>query len=148
MKKRILVWALLLTIGVSTAFANNAEGVSDKVISSFKKEFAEARDIQWEKSKEYVKATFSLNDQVMFAYYSEEGKLLAVTRNLVSGQLPINLLTDVKKNYSGYWITQLFEIAMDTENSYYITLENENLTIVLKSAGADGWELFKKDKKQ
>jgi hypothetical protein len=148
MKKRILVWVLLLTIGVSTTFANNAEGVSEKVISSFKKEFAEARDVQWEKSKEYLKATFSLNEQVMFAYYSEEGKLLAVTRNLPSGQLPINLLADVKKNYGGYWITQLFEIAMDTESSYYITLENENQTIVLKSAGTDGWELFKKDKKQ
>ena len=148
MKKRILVWALMLTMGVSTAFANNAEGVSDKVINSFKKEFADARDIQWEKSKEYIKATFSLNDQVLFAYYSDEGKLLAVTRNLVSGQLPISLLTDIKKNYTGYWITDLFEISTDNDNSYYITLENENQTIVLKSAGADGWELNKKDKKQ
>jgi hypothetical protein len=148
MKKRILVWALLLTFGVSSAFANNAEGVNDKVINSFKKEFAEARDIQWEKSKEYIKATFSLNEQVMFAYYAEDGNLLAVSRNLTSGQLPINLLTDVKKNYSNYWITQLFEIASKSENSYYITLENENQTIVLKSTGADGWELFKKDKKQ
>lgn len=148
MKKRILVWALLLTLGVSSAFANNADGVSDKVINSFKKDFAEARDIQWEKSKEYIKATFSLNDQVMFAYYSEDGKMLAVSRNLTSGQLPMNLLTDVKKNYSNYWITQLFEIASNSENSYYITLENENQTIVLKSTSSDGWELIKKDKKQ
>jgi len=143
-----MVLALLLTFGISSAFANNAEGVSDKVINSFKKDFAEARDIQWEKSKEYIKATFSLNEQVTFAYYAEDGNLLAVSRNLASGQLPINLLTDVKKNYSNYWITQLFEIASKSENSYYITLENENQTIVLKSTGSDGWELFKKDKKQ
>src|SRR5512139_1604507 len=124
MKKRILVLALMIAFGVSGAFANNAEGVNDKVLHSFKKEFAEARDIQWEKSKEYIKATFSLNEQVMFAYYAEDGNLLAVSRNLTSGQLPINLLTDVKKNYSNYWITQLFEIASKSENSYYITLEN------------------------
>ena len=148
MKQRLMVLALLLTFAVSSAFANNAEGVSEQVISSFKKDFTEARDVQWEKSKEYTKATFSLNDQVMFAYYGDDGKQLAVSRNLSSGQLPISLLTDIKKSYNSYWITQLFEIASNNENSYYITLENENQTIVLKSTGSDGWELFKKDKKQ
>jgi hypothetical protein len=147
MKKTILALALVLTIGLSTTFANRAEGVSEKIINSFKQDFADARDIQWEISKEYVKATFSLSGQIMFAYYSADANLLAVTRNLVSGQLPINLLADIKKNYSSYWITQLFEMAIDHETSYYITLENENQTVVMKSNGAAGWEVFKKERK-
>jgi len=56
--------------------------------------------VQWEASKTYAKATFKLNDQVMFAYYTPDGDMLAITRNIVSTQLPINLLADIKKNYS------------------------------------------------
>lgn len=147
MKKSILTWVLLLTIGLSTTFAHKLENVNEQVISSFKKDFATAQDVSWEKSKDISKATFKLNDQVMFAYYAEDGNLLAVMRNLVSTQLPINLLSDLKKSYTNYWITDLFEMASDNSTSYYVTVENGDHTLVLKSLGSLGWETFKKDKK-
>ena len=147
MKKRILAWALLLTIAATSTFANTREGTNERVINSFKKEFAAARDVQWEQTRNYVKATFTLNEQVLFAFYSQDGELLALTRNIVSGQLPINLLADLKKNYNGYWITDLFEMAADNSTSYYVTLESADYTIILKSNGPDGWEIYKKERK-
>jgi hypothetical protein len=148
MKKTILMWVLLLTVGISNTFANNKlENVNEQVISSFKKDFGTAQDVSWEKSKEISKATFKLNDQVMFAYYAEDGNLLAVIRNIVSGQLPISLLSDLKKNYSSYWISDLFEMASDDSTSYYVTIEDGGQKIVLKSQGSAGWETFKKEKK-
>ncbi|AXY76521.1 hypothetical protein D3H65_22080 [Paraflavitalea soli] len=147
MKKTILTWVLLLTVGLSSTFANKLENVNEQVISSFKKDFASAQDVSWEKSKEISKATFKLNDQVMFAYYAEDGNLLAVMRNIVSSQLPINLLSDLKKNYSSYWISDLFEMASDNSTAYYVTVQNGDQTLVLKSFGSVGWETFKKDKK-
>ncbi|WP_315818777.1 hypothetical protein [Paraflavitalea speifideaquila] len=147
MKKSILTWVLLLTVGLSSTFANKLENVNEQVISSFKKDFASAQDVSWEKSKEISKATFKMNDQVMFAYYAEDGNLLAVMRNIVSSQLPINLMSDLKRNYSGYWISDLFEMASDNSTSYYVTVQNGDQTVVLKSFGSAGWETFKKDKK-
>jgi hypothetical protein len=147
MKRNILVLALLLTLGMSSTFANNAEGVSDRIINSFKKDFTNAQDVQWEKTKEFVKVTFSMNDQVMYAYYGNTGSLIAVTRNILSGQLPINLLADIKRNYGSYWISDLFEISMNNETAYYITLESGDQTLILKSAGASGWDIHKKEKK-
>lgn len=147
MKKTILTWVLLLAVGLSTTFAHKTENVNEQVINSFKKEFASAQDVSWEKSKDISKATFKLNDQVMFAYYSEEGNLLAVVRNIVSGQLPINLLSDLKKSYAGYWISDLFEMASENTTYYYVTVQNSDQTVVLKSFGSAGWETFKKDKK-
>jgi hypothetical protein len=147
MKKSILTWALLLIVGIGSSFANKFENVNEQVISSFKKDFAAAQSVSWEKTKDISKATFKLNDQVMFAYYAEDGNLLAVIRNIVSGQLPISLLSDLKKNYSSYWISDLFEIAADDATSYYVTIEDGNQKIVLKSQGSIGWETFKKDKK-
>ena len=108
MKNRILGLALLLMVGFSNTFANGFEGVSQKAIQSFQKEFANAKEVKWESSKDFSKATFKMNEQVMFAYYSENGELLGVSRNIISSQLPINLLTELKKNYTQYWITDLF----------------------------------------
>ena len=147
MKKSILTWVLLLTVGLSSTFANKFENVNEQVINSFKKDFASAQDVSWEKSKDVSKATFKLNDQVMFAYYAEDGNLLAVIRNIVSTQLPLNLLSDLKKNYSSYWISDLFEMAADNSTTYYVTVQNGDQTVVLKSYGSAGWETFKKEKK-
>ena len=147
MKTRILTLALIIVTSISSAFANNSEGVSEKAVSSFKKEFENAKDVRWEASKEFSKATFTMNDQVMFAYYSIEGTFLAVSRNIKTTQLPISLSADLKKSYNAFWITDLFEMASNTETTYYATVENADNVIVLKSSGAAGWEVFKKEKK-
>lgn len=137
----------VLTMMVAlSSFAHNGEEVNENVLRSFNKEFAGASDVNWDISKSVLKATFRLNGQVMFAYYHESGDLVAVTRNLVSGQLPIGLLADLKKNYQDYWITDLFEISADESSNYYITLQNADQTIILRSAGTQGWQLFRKQK--
>jgi hypothetical protein len=148
MKHRILTLALLLSLSISNIFANtNEEVVNAKAANSFKKEFTQAQDVKWENSKQYVKATFKMNDQVMIAYYSNAGELLGITRNLTTSQLPINLMTDIKKNHKNAWITDLFEITANDETNYYVTLEDADQTVVLKSTGSYGWSTFKKEKK-
>ena len=148
MKNKILIGVFVFITGISSAFANDKEEVNARIAKSFQKEFAGAQQVQWVTTKEFVKATFTLNEQVVYAYYSSDGNLLGVTRNIVSGQLPINLLTGLKKNYDNYWITDLFEMATNNENTYYITLENSDHKLVLKSNGTNGWEVFKKERKQ
>ena len=147
MKKSILTWALILMVGVSTSFAHGKEGVSEKIMNSFKKEFTEAKDVQWESTKDFAKATFTMTGQVMFAYYNNDGNLLAVTRNIVAAQLPISLLNEVKKSYSDFWISDLFEMSSENNTTYYITLENGDQKVVLKSDDSRNWETFKKEKK-
>ena len=147
MKTRILALSLLLTVAFTSTFANNEIGVSQKVVNSFKSEFAQAVEVKWENTKDFAKATFKLNDQVMFAYYSEAGELLAVTRNVIAAQLPINLQTSMKKNLKDSWISDLFEVSAGDDTSYYVTLESADYTLVLKSNGAQGWSTFKKERK-
>ena len=131
----------------SSAFAGGVGGVNEKTLETFKKEFASAKKVSWETTKDYTKATFEMNNQVMFAYYSVEGEFIAVSRNLLSSQLPITLATELKKTYNGFWITDLFEYAAPNSTSYFITIENADQVYVLKSNGVHGWEVFKKGKK-
>jgi hypothetical protein len=148
MKKTILALAVMLTTGLTSAFANRGGDINQGVIASFKTEFVAARNVSWQQEKEFTKATFTLNDQVMYAYYSNEtNELLAVVRNILSYQLPINLFTSLKKDYSDHWISGLFEVARQDHTSYYITLENSEETIVLRATSTDEWSVYKKTKK-
>ena len=147
MKNKILIGVFIFITGISSAFANDNEEVDSKIVRSFQKEFAGAQNAHWVTTKDFVKVTFTLNEQVVYAYYGQDGSLLGVTRNILSGQLPINLLTDFKKNYSNYWITDLFEMAVKGDNVYYLTLEDSDHKVVLKSNGTNGWDVFSKDKK-
>ena len=141
------MWVMMLTIGLTSTFANNEGSINQRAVSSFRKDFTNAQDVKWENNKDFVKATFRMNDQVMFAYYSQTGDLMAVTRNILSNQLPINLLAYLKKSYGNYWISDLFEVSSATDASYYVTLQSAEHTLVLKSTGISGWEVYKKEKK-
>ncbi|HEY4337929.1 MAG TPA: hypothetical protein VGM89_18595 [Puia sp.] len=150
MKHLILSIATMLMMGVSvSAFAGkNDDGVVNQLaVKSFKKDFNGASNIIWEQREGYTKATFSLHGQVLFAYYNNIGDLQAVVRNITSDQLPINLLSSMKKEYGNCWISDLFEIVSDDQTSYYVTLEDSDKKVVLKSQGTEFWNEFKKEKK-
>ena len=70
--------------------------------------------------------------------------MMALTRNIRSLELPISLQTNLKNNYSGYWISDLFEMSNSEGTSYYITMENADSKVVLKSVGSGKWTSFKK----
>lgn len=148
MKKAILICMLSMVVAISSAFANKAEGVNDRILNNFKKEFVQARDISWEVNKEFVKATFSLNDQVLYAYYTPTGERIALIRNLRTNQIPMHLVNRLKKSFSDYWVTDLFEIAGSDETAYYVTVENADMKITLKSVGTTDWTTYKKVEKE
>jgi hypothetical protein len=83
----------------------------------------------------------------MFAYYTSNAELLAVTRNILSDQLPVSLLKSLKKNYAGYWITDLFKITTNDETAYYVGMENPDSTLVLVSEDGSNWQVYQKQKK-
>ena len=72
--------------------------------------------------------------------------MIALTRNLSSLELPIALQASLKKNYDCYWISDLIEVAREQGTSYYITLENADTKLTLKSSGLD-WSSYKKQRK-
>jgi hypothetical protein len=147
-KKIALAVALLLTVGISSSFANPTEGHNDAVNASFHKDFKKAELLTTEPGKNYTKLTFKMNDMVLSAFYGEDGQLLAVTRNIRSNQLPIQLLLQIKKDYTAYWISDLFEFSSDGSSAYYITLENADSKVTLRSSGSDTWEVYTKKTKE
>ena len=148
MTKISLSIAIVLMMGLSAFAAKNDESdVNKEAVRSFHKEFANARNVKWEQKVGYVRVEFTLNDQVLFAYYNNDGEMTAIVRNIVSDQLPISLLTALKRDYTSFWISDLFEVASDDQTNYYVTLENADKKIVLRSNGIDSWDVYSKTKK-
>lgn len=141
-KKIALAAALLLTVGITSSFATSGDSGNEAVNASFRRDFKKAEIISTEEGKIYTKITFKLNDMVLFAFYNENGQLLAVSRNIRSNQLPIQLLMSVKKDYANYWISDLFELTADGNSNYYITLENANTRVTLRSYDSGAWEVY------
>lgn len=140
--------ALLLTVGTGSSFAAPTENGNDIVIASFHKEFRSANVITVENKKEYTKVTFNMNGVVMFAYYSGNGDLMAVVRNVLSTQLPIRLLMDLKQNHADCWITDLFEIDSNGQTVYYASLENSEMKVTLRSDNTTSWSIYQKESKE
>jgi len=146
MKKTILTIVMMLTVALTTAFASDG-GTNTKAQNSFGNSFTGASNVSWQQDANFTKATFTMSNQVMFAYYDQDGELVAVVRNILSEQLPINLQTELKKKYNDRWISNLFEMAKEGQTTYYVTLESADETITLQSTDFNSWSVFKKAKK-
>jgi hypothetical protein len=146
MKKILMILALIVTI-VATAFASE-EKVNPEALQAFKAKFAEAKEVTWTVHEAYYKATFTFNGTWLNAYYSRDGKLTNVIRNISSDKLPLYLINSYRTKYPGFWITELFEISNENGFGYYLTMENVSKKIVLKSIYNSDWQLFQTIKKE
>jgi hypothetical protein len=55
-------------------------------------------------------------------------------------------MMDLRRNYSDYWVSDLFECDADGSTSYFITIENADSKVTLRSNGGD-WETYTKSTK-
>jgi hypothetical protein len=144
MKKMIMTLAIV--VSTLSGFAGE-EKVSPKVLDAFKSEFNTAKEVEWAAGKDYYKATFTYNEKHVFAYYNADGELLGVTHYMSPVDLPMNLQINLKKSYKNFWVSDLFEVAKNDGTGYYITLENADTRIVLKSTGGSDWGVYQKKRK-
>jgi hypothetical protein len=142
MKKMIMTVA----IAISTIAGFATETVNPQVLKSFNTSFNTAKEVKWIVTENYFEATFTYNDQHLYAFYNVDGELTALMRYISATDLSLTLQSELKKDYKDYWIADLFEVAKNGETNYYITLENADTKLVLKSEG-NYWNVFKKMKK-
>ena len=140
-----LTTALLLTIGVSSSFAGGGHNANDNA-NWLRKDFSQVELLDTKTGADYTRFTFKMSGLILNAFYSNQGELLAVTHNISSTQLPLTLLMQIKRNYSNYWISDLFEFNSHGESNYYITLESADKKVTLRSSECN-WEVFSKSAK-
>lgn len=148
MKKRIIIIAVFFILAITGSYAkSNDSRVPESVTSEFNIYFANARNVNWEKIGSYYKASFSEFGLTLFAFYTEDADFMGIANYELSERLPVSLQSEIKKNYGGYWITDLFRFSINDKPGYFIELENADQKIMLKSEGYQKWYLYKTIKK-
>lgn len=142
---------LFILLTVFSSFLAQAAGVPEKVapaaIRAFEATFSKAESVTWAVSDGLYKVSFHVAGRYAFAYYDEEGNMIAVTRNLTPTELPMVLLAKIKQKYSQYWVSELIEVSNESGTNYYITLEDAATKLILKSNGATNWTRYQKSDK-
>ena len=144
--KKIII-SLLLVLKLATDSFAAEEKIKPEILQAFNTRFNGAEDVSWIASNNYYKVTFNYYGSRMFAYYTTTGKLKGVTRNINSTELPLYLRNTLQKKYADYWISNLVEESNQRGFSYYITLENADQKIVLRSAYGSNWEVYQVNNK-
>ncbi len=145
MKSLFIILTLLALNFATPAFATGHD-IKPTVLKSFNATFSAAKDVEWTITENLYKARFELNGQVVCAYYSPSGNMLGLTRNITSHQLPLALQTSLKKEYSAFWISDLFELNNDEGTTYYVTMETADAKIILHS-NQNSWNIYNKAQK-
>jgi len=93
--KKLIIAAFIAVAITGSAFAKpievTAETVSYRVLNSFKADFADAENVSWKVDKDFVKASFILDDEKMEAFYNTDGELLATSKAVAFDKLPKKL---------------------------------------------------------
>jgi hypothetical protein len=145
--KPILIAAVLLAGTFTKSFANDGITINPAILKSFKSTFASATEVGWSTTaQELYKAVFLMNGQYITAYYNGDGSMQAVSRHISAGSLPLTLQTELKNNYENQWVSDVLEVTNDGSLQYYVTLENADSKVVLKSS-SNTWTSYQKQRK-
>lgn len=139
--KRLIVIVSMLVVASQSAFAG--EDIPSKVLNRFEKEFFAAKNVKWNRSNLFIEAQFTYNEKVLYAFYTLEGQFMGVSRNISPAELPVFLQSSIKNNFPDSWITDLFELSNAEGLCYYLTLENSEEKIILKSQDGRHWRTAK-----
>lgn len=147
--KKISCMILTLLIGFSSiSFAAGNDKVDNATLVSFRHDFQNATNVSWAQTSTCYKATFELDGQTIYAYYGKnQAGLVAVTRFILSSQLPLNLQQELRSKLKDGWIADLFEVASGGETDYYATIENSATKTIFKSSGFSNWSQISKASK-
>ncbi|MEN9298799.1 MAG: hypothetical protein RLZZ429_1112 [Bacteroidota bacterium] len=124
MKKIFLTTLIAAMIG-SQVFASDVTKVSYRVLAAFESQFADASDVNWTVTEEYIKARFIIEGEQVEAFFNASGDVIGTSRKTDLKRLPLNAIQKIRKNYSKYKVTETIEFEFNGERKYFVSVEND-----------------------
>lgn len=144
--KKLLFAALLAVSLVTSAFAGGTN-VNVSVLNNFKSEFSKAANVSWVSKEDYAKATFTLDDVKMEAFYNVQGELIGTAKGISLDNLPVSAKRRFAKKYPGYTVKEVIYFEKSDDGAYFFSAENETESIIFKVGQNDQLTTFQQTKK-
>jgi hypothetical protein len=132
--KKLLLSALIAVSLVSSAFAASGENkkVSLQITKAFESNFNEVGNVTWNITEKFAKATFVLNDVTTEAFYSPDGEFIGTSQAIALDKIPTVAKRAIAKKYVDYTVREAIKFDGVDETAYYLSVENDKKSIVLK----------------
>jgi hypothetical protein len=141
--KKLFVAAIATTCFTASAFAGG-DDANAKAINNLKKEYSGAKNVQWNVTDEYIKATFNWNRQELQVFYTKDGDTFAESRLINTTNLPIKAQQYLEKNYADYQISEAIEFTSEpTGHTYYVSLIKGTTKKILQISPAGSISTFR-----
>src|ERR1700712_204603 len=127
MKSKMFLTAALVIISSVAAFAApERKQIPNEVISAFNTDFDASVKVTWETGTGYFKAGFIQSGVLCYAFYSMDGELMGMGRQLTTDMIPASLGEQLESVYSGYTLTELYQIGTEESGDYLLVLRKGN----------------------
>lgn len=148
MKKfKTVLTAIVMLLSVS-AFATEPEKVTPVVKAAFENDFSRASKVSWEKADDFYFASFTFNNLVVDAAYTEAGVLIGTSRRITAEQMPLSISLAIAERYAGYQVDKaVTELTYEGVTRYYVTISNESQKLKLKCLSNGELEVDHRTKK-
>ncbi len=131
-RKTFLLAAMAALLISASAFASGEENRT-KAAVNLKKTFANAEDVQWKITADYIKASFKWNNQFITVFYNEEGETIAESRIIDIANLPIRAQQYVNQHFAEHEIGEIIEYnSMQSGLCYYAEVMKDGKKKILK----------------
>lgn len=147
--KKLFIAVLFVTAIGTSAFANPST-VNYKIMNNFRTDFVDAENVSWKVSNEFVKASFTLDNTRLNAFYNLDGELIGTSKTFELNKLPKRALQTITKKYPypPYKLGECIEMTYpDGEKSYFLSFEINNETLVLQVSPTGYVSVFQKTEK-
>lgn len=145
MKKiSIAFFAILIA---ASSFASPKAGPNDAVLKVFNTTFPQAEGVEWFENSDHYLVNFKEAGILTKITYDKDGNIMNSIRYYEAKNLPINILTAIKRKYSDKKIIGVTELTSQEGLSYHIKLEDDKTVYTVKAspdANLDVVEKFKK----
>jgi len=131
MKTSIVAFVLLL--GTIPVFAGKPFDVNEKVLKLFNETFKNPKEVHWHEFQEYYEVNFKDQDVKTTVRYDSDGNVLRCLRYYSGSQLPLYILSSLKKQYPELTIFGVTEFFTGTELTYLVTMQDNKHWYTIKS---------------
>jgi uncharacterized membrane protein YkoI len=148
MKQILLICAVLLLSGWLQAQKLKESEVPVIVKGAFMKNFPNAKDVKWSKESESeFEAEFRNGSRIQAANFDSTGKLLITETEIKKTDLPVAVLTTIKKEFDGYKLEEIEKAEIHGSMFYELELEKGEKSYTIQIS-PDGKVLKREEKKE
>ncbi len=109
------------------------EEVSTKVLQHFANSYGTAANVTWKVTKQFSKASFTVNNKQTEVFYNRRNKLIATSVFVTLQELPAGGLESMKREYATYAPVSAIQYTdAHGETAYFVQLENDKSKVVVQ----------------